>query len=706
MKHFYTKATLLLSSAVCALAVSAAPALSTGDFLPKSLNHNQQNRELRAKKGFSVDELEKRAAATSGKAYVKPSITFDNIPRYDYLEGPDGSIWYYTVEYKTEKIEHNPWWTEEVLKGYTFTIYNQYFETVGTVTDDIVLGENETRAREILMDGAVTRHFFNQDDNLEVIVRLVMNTEQYQNHNYNLVYSLGGEKDDNGNDISVARFEGLLADAVNAGTPDNENFYLTFVTDPDMTYEGDKATQAYIDFLNTLEFKLDTYSKATDDKGPQLYLTKGIGITRVPGDSTNGMYYISKVHDGKLYIVYSQYEKPYLIEPVLVNGNEGATPDNTLVIETYCMDGATPELKATTRIRVVEPDSSETLHLAQYSIGSIAWSDDIDMTVNGTPDAPAFVVAHDVEEAATEDLTSSYEIFNSKGELLHTVDSGSQNIATLALPGYQPQILSLHYDPEIETYSFKFNNLYDGKHLFTLDQENDGEPIMFPCEIVENKDGEVKYVFEMKYTAEKVDDDNIMKVAWFNADGTPDHVDVLNLGPNVQATMVNLDRNHLRPDAYDTDDAMEYAVLVKRTTGPTTRNEFLIVDDSGEKYATFSADDGRGDPSMYTFLPGEPDRVMMVYVNNYAFNVDLYDLPFETIDAGVSDVITDAAVVIAYDGTTVTANGCYITVYAASGAKVATGREAVSLADLQPGVYVAAATDAAGKRHVAKLRKK
>ena len=686
------------------LAASASDSFINPSMLPKPLRETQHNREFRGQKPFGADSFTRQTRRSGSKIKlesIEPSLSFDDMPRYDYLEGPDGSTWFYTADYDFETVVHNPWWTEDMITGFTFTIYDSQFNEVGQIHDKIDFAPNETRAKEILLDAAVSSKFFNTDDKLEVMVYHVMNTEQYVNHYYYKVYSIDGEKDSEGNDVCVYTMEGRCADAINVGTSENEDFYFTFITDPVIDFKGDIPSQEYIDYLNTLSYTLTSYSKATADGGPTEVLKKDIYVTRIPGDTTDGIYFISKIENGNLYFIYSQYDKPYFVEPVLLNGDESATPDNSFIIETYSISN-TPQLVSTTTIPIDYPDSSEYLRYAYYSIGSVAWTNDVDMSVNGTPSSPAYIVAHDIETVSTESLTSSYEIYDNQGNIVRTIATGTESIQLLTLPGIQPQIMFVKLDEQSE-YQFLFANLYDGEELLTISQKNGGDPISASCSLVKDGEGALKYVFQLSdYTMDE-DGTQYARVAWFNADGTLDHLDKVNMGANVQLAMVNLDPSGLNPYVYDDDEAMEYAVLVKRTYGAagTTRNEFLVVDDSGKNFITFTADDNRGEPSLFTLLPGETNRIMMVYTSYYGFNVDLYDLPFELEDSSVAE-LTGNHSGIHYDGTTIYAADAEIEIFSTSGTRVAGGKDAVGTDSLQSGIYVVVATGSNG-RNVIKI---
>lgn len=599
MSQFILKIRTMAVISATIFASLAAVALSDASFLPGQLASVRHGREFRGQKPFAVADIHAAAAHKSGPQKVvasDPVVSFNDMPRFDYLEGPDGSTWFYTAEYEFKTVVHNEMWTEDMISAFTFTIYDNQFNVVGKVSDDVEFAPNETRAREVTLDAAVSAKFFNTDDNLEVMVFYVMNTEEYVNHYYYKVYSIGGEKNAKGRDVSIATIEGSCADAVNAGTADAEDFYFTFIDNPVVDFDGPIPSAEYIEYINTIAYRLTTYTKAVDGNGPIAVMEKDIYVTRVPGDTTDGIYFISKVENGQLYLIYSQYAKPYFVEPVLLTGDESATPDNSFVIETYAVSGIVSQLVSATTIPVDYPDSSDMLRYAYYSIGSVAWANDIDMSVNGTPSAPAYIVAHDVETVSSEDVASNYEIYGNDGRLVRTIASGTESIQVMQVAGSQPQVLFVTLDDD-DKYQFRFANLYDGRTLFTLSQENGGDPISAACALVRATDGSINYAFEMSKYEEDESGNTYIRVAWFKSDGTFDRIDRINLGGDVQAAMVNLDPAGLHPDVYDTDDAMEYAVLVKRSHGAATRNEFMIVDDSGKMYAKFSADDKRGDPT-------------------------------------------------------------------------------------------------------------
>lgn len=716
MKQFNLKTMALASAMLLGSGAFDAGAVSSSGYFSSAgaFSNQHHTRQFRGKKSFSVDDLSKRLSERDNgpmkEAVKDPSNSFNDIYFFDYLTAPDGSNWYYTVDYEYERIEHNEYWSEDIVHAFTFTIYDSSFKEVGKISDTIDLGKDavgskETRAVEVLLDPSVTKNFFNTDDNYEVMVFHAINTERYVNHYYNKVYSIGGEKDADGTDKALFTYEGRCLDAVNMEDGSGkENFIFTFVNDPDITWpENDPH---YLDKLHALNYDIHIYNKAVDGNGPVLLFEKGVGSTRVPGDTTDGMYYISKVKDGKLYLIYSYYEIPYFNDP-RGNGDDAPNPDNKLVIEVYSVNGDSASLVSTTKIPVEEYKVDGMLTYTYYSIGALAFYNDIDMQVNGSEQAPAFVVKRSSVNAANleEELFNSYDIYGNDGKLLKNIDSNVKNAVAYVMPdGSQPQIMITKINDQ-EQYDFIFTTLYDGKEVVRISQYNDGDELLVPASIVVDKDGKLKYVYEMKFYDDDDEGNTYIRAAWYNADGTLDRIDRANAGKDVMAATINLDPVGLIPDLYDTDPAMEYAVLVKRTHGETTRNEFLIVDDNGDHFANFSADDGKGYPFTFTILPGTTNRLMMLYSGNNGLNVDIYDLPFINNYGAVEGVEESASMELSYDGSFVYAPGSKIEVYNASGILAANGFDTVSVESLAKGIYVVIVTDGNNKKKAVKINR-
>ena len=712
MKHFNFK-TIALVLAISASVVTVngfKTQIDGNSRLGRQLYEVKPVREFKGQKPWGVEPVQNLFdnAGRKNISVKDPAANLTGLSNYDFLEMPDGSTWFYTAEFETKLVEtgETGWdgkpYTEEQIVGFTFTIYDDTFTKVGTIRDKVTFRENETRVATLSLDPAVTYKFFNDDDLPEVMVYSGMNTSAalgYHVNYYNKVYSIGGEKDSEGNDVCLAVIEGRCADTINASNKaGEEDYYFTFVNDIDPDEED---YDSLVDFVNAYKTELAIYGKAKEPNKPELVLNYEIFLSNYPGDTTDGIYFISKLVGDTPFFVFSHYEKPYFVDPTGFAQDESATPDNRLVIDVYKKD----KLTSTTKIPVEIEPSTTGVNYTFYSIGSVAWRDDIDVEVNGTPDAPAFIVARDYTTAANlEDVVSSYDIYGNDGTLKKNLASGAESLVTLsALPGHERQIEFIIND-EAEGYRMEFVDMYSAKKVLSLPQYFAGDFLTSVGERMAHGNSYI-YGIEMQYDETDSEGNDIKRIAWITPEGKLDRIDRINMGKGVQFAQVNLFAESLSPTLYDSDDEMEYAVLVKRTYGSTTRNEFIVVDHTGDWYAHFSEDDGKGNPYTYMIVPGtDMNRAMMVYCNDdYEYHVDLYNLPFDKEDS-VVEVGADKAGML-YDGSTLIAPGCEISVYNALGVNVAKGSNALSVDKLAQGIYVAVAKDANGKRDTVKFTK-
>ena len=705
------------AAAVLAAALLAAPPadgarfkVEAGSPLAHTLSKVHPVREFRGEKPWespsALTQAKDNGENTMRKVAVdKPFASFEGLGNYDFLEGPGGSTWFYTTEYDLKTVEFFGGYVEYQIIGYTFNIYDAEFNLVGTVTDEVKFGENETRAVSVVLDPAVTTRFFNDDANPEVMVYMAMNTTNYVNHYYYKVYSIGGEKDGD-NDVAIATMEGRCVDAVNAATvPGAEDFYLTFAQDiqpdPDADYDS------FVDFVNAYQSRITTYSKAGDDGLPVLAFETEVPLVSIPGDTTDGIYFISKVAGDKLYIVMSQYEKPYFVDPTGMAQDESATPDNNLVIDVYEIGSAKPTLISTTKIPVEIEDVAGQVNYTFLSIGSLAWRNDIDMSVNGTPAAPSYIVAVDRTTAANlETVSTDFMLYDNKGAVVKTLAKDIDGLIMLAnIEGCEPQAMFVNLVDE--KYVFSFVDLYSGKTVLTRGTELGDEELSATVARVADGKGAYQYAFVL--SRDTVDDEGnqYVGVAWLNTDGKADHIDRINVGPNVARAQVNLTTSVLNPHLYDNDDAMEYAVLVGRYSNDglgEVRNEFVVVDDSGKHYATFSEDDNKGLPYIFTVLfDGDKNYLNMVYhIDFKEYNIDVYRLPFVNTSS-IESAVLEGADGISFNGEEVAAAGSYIEIVTVAGTKVAGAADRVSVASLASGIYIATATAADGSTTARKI---
>ncbi|MCH5346250.1 MAG: hypothetical protein J1E63_04035 [Muribaculaceae bacterium] len=621
--------------------------LDTNSRIGKMLQTAQPVREFRGEKPWTNPGEDVTAKMNRRLGRRAPGMTtsakFDGLNNFSFIEGPDGSTWFYTAEYDYKTVDFGNGYSEDQIVAYTFKIYDTAFQEIGTIRDDVTFGPGETRVASAVLDPAVSTKFFNTDARPEVMVYMAMNTGPEQNYKvnyYNKVYSIGGDKEGE-NDVCIAQIPGRCVDSFNAAVDSwSENFYYTFVED--IVPDPDGEYDTFVDFVNAYKTHVTIYKKAGWEGGPTPIFNYDIQLVCIPGDTTDGIYFISKDVNGVPYFIFSRYEKPYFVDPTGFAQDESATPDNALIIDVFSYPNAyaeTLESVSTTRLPVEERKVDGELNYTFYSIGSIAWKNDIDMSVNGTPQAPAFIVARDFTKASDlESMSSSYDIYDNKGNHVLNLAENTDGIVLFSdIPGLEPQAMFVTLNGS-EKYEFAFVDLYSGNLVMTLDQSINGEPISATGDRVSTGNGTYKYAFIMSFDEVDEDGNELPRVAWINTDGTLDHIDRINVGKNVARATINLNQAALTPYLYDTDPGVEYAVLVGRyVTGSTStvKNEFVIVDDNGDRIATFSESDGRGLPYLFTVIYDDNrNRLQMVYNDNYTYNIDVYDLPFTMMAGG------------------------------------------------------------------------
>lgn len=606
---------------------------------------------------------------------IKPDHTFRGVNGVDFMNGPNGTTWFYTMNLIQENVlvksaEENGGFPlyEKRTTMFNFNIYNEMYERVGSVSDKIELDNSnplieEVRAIDIWIDPAVSRHFFNSDDNYEVMVFHAINivrhgikdnsydengnekislTAGYGNRYYQKVYSIGGEKDPaTGMDKAIMKIEGRCVDATNAKSgQDEEEYYYTFILDgvPDFwNYKVDPFDEEYVNHVNSIISPLTTYKRNAAGDGIEVLKKYELGTARVPHDTTDGIYLITKVQDGKAYFIYSQYEKPLMVNPLGGALDESLTPDNNLIISAYSVSNGQMDFISDTYIKCAMPSTDEKLIYAFYSIGNVTYRDDVDISgALGTPDAPAYIVTH--EECPAADLnsvTSWYEVYDNEGTFKHYLAQDIENMSILGTTPDGPLALFVKLD-DLEMYHFEINSLYLNKVVADIPQINGGtyEGLTADCALLKGEDGDYKFGFVMQYWAPTDENGNEKaRIQWFTKDGKKDHIDYINLGQKVLRAQINMAPVAMNPYLYDDDPEMEYAVLVSREYGEAAREEFIIVDNTGKWYGQFSEDNGYGAPRLYSLIPGgggQPNRLMMMYETGM---VEIYNLPFSQDEA-------------------------------------------------------------------------
>ncbi|MDE6342211.1 MAG: hypothetical protein K2K93_07830, partial [Muribaculaceae bacterium] len=572
-----------------------------------------------------------------GSKKITPNFTTPKADTFQYLEGPDGSTWYATCKYDTETRElEGGYATEQILKGYTFTIYDSDFKEVGTVSDVITLEGNENRCAQVSLDVAVTKKFFNYDNNYEVMVTWAMNTPDYTVNTRTKVYSIG-KAHDGEYDTPIAVIPGMPVDVINLSTNSwSEDFFITFLTEknPDPNAEYPE----YIDYLAQFYQVLTTYTKAGSNGEASPINVHETQMLCLPGDQMSTPSMLSKNIDGKLTLIYTQYEKSLFIDPSGMGGNEDLTPDNRLIIDVEQLNDNYPrtfDKICSTSIETSRRSDDPNVLYTFYGIGTLGYDADADFTHYSEDGSPCFVVTIDEYLINDDDnYNSSYYVYNSKGERIKTISEDTFNFANLSdVPGFEPQTMFIHTGDEM---IFEFVDLYSAKRITEVDQMYRGYPLTLSIDRVSTGHG---YAYAVASGFGDYDEDGNLfaPLLWLDMDGELIRVDNIPAGQGVELAQIYVTQTALSPFVFNTDSDIEYMMLVKRRVNPediALREEFLIATVKEGPIHTFLPDDDKGD-IFRVFLMGTDDKKLVIaYSLDDALTAESYTLPFTKFQGG------------------------------------------------------------------------
>lgn len=567
-----------------------------------------------------------------GLATGKPDHTLEAGNNFGYLDAPDGTTWFYTGGPVVEEVKHE-YYTDRIITGYDYTVYDSKFKRVGSISDKITLQGNETKVASIGIDAAITSKFFNSQSNYEVMVVLFLNNPDYSVTIRTAVYTLDGARDDEGNSTIIASYTGMPIDAVNmAADKWSEDFFITFrdeiLPDPD-------DFEDYTDYLQACAYKLTVYKKGGWSGAPVKVLEYSIPQTQLPGDVLSSPYFMATKTAGKPTFTIWHYAKPFFDNPIAEEPMP--TADNSLEIHTFSMPSvssseATPQ--HTTSVATVPHTGSKILYTF-YSIGLTGYTEDV-LTgdFGGTPEAPSYIVT-------TEDYTISdddnyiYGIYayDNSGALIKTIAENAYGFVALTTPAGAHRQTAVIYNDEFG-YSFRIMDLTDGEEVTSFEQVLDRETLTASLDRV-RVNGRDLYASAVNQADVEADGTVYTKVAWINTEGRIDRVDRIPLGKEVAMSSLNITGAMLTPYVFDTDDEVEYMALVKRRTGAgtETQEELLITAPSGVML-TVTPDDQLGTLTNIAVVnPTTAPQLMIVY-NNGQYTQTFYDLPLTKFAGG------------------------------------------------------------------------
>lgn len=605
--------TLLAASG---LSASAAPMPASREKAPLS----------RMRKAVPPQKWSASSAVGERQKRISPHFTTPASDTFEYLYAPDGSFWYAVCNYDYEEIQHE-YYTEKVIKGFTFTFYDGKFNEVGKIRDRIELQDGETRCVQVMLGSQLTKKFFNSSDDMEVMVAMAFNTPEYVTNTRTFAYSIKDlGSDETSTPLSV--MQGYPVDAVDCSKDKwSEEYYITMLTE-EMSSDENEYPE-YLDYLAECKQVLTTYGK-----GLNAVMEHKIPLLNLPGDQMSSPMMLCKKENGKLTLAYAQYEKSFFVDPTGMGGNEDITPDNKLVVDIYQMNDSYPaelELISTTKIETIQNSDNQDVYCTYYGIGNLMWDKDVDFGHYTSDGRPAFVVSTDDYLFSDDDhYNSGYFVYDADGNRICTIAENTYDYVMMSdLPGFEPQAMFIHMGDDM---NFEMVDLYSCRTVTEVDHNYRGYTLSVSTDRVLSGDSYV-YGSALSYGMDLGDNVLGAPVCWFDTDGELVRLDVIPTGEGVALAQIYMVADGLSPFVFNTDNDMEYMLLVKREVPgrDSLREELLIASPQKGVLHTFTEKEGLGFLRSVYLMAGEQPELLVVYMDDAdRFTAEAYSLPLDT----------------------------------------------------------------------------
>lgn len=624
------------------------------------------------------------------------------------IDAPGGKRWYYTASYEYDMIpaDHDAgiWFDNYILRHYRFDIYDEKCNYLGTIDSPMNYEDDEEKIANIEIAPVASRHFFNTDDKIEIIVGMSINTNRPGlNHYRSVVYSLEGK--DKSVDTPVAVIYSLLSDVVEGPfTPDGkDNFYMVFARDvmPEDVIDDDEEA-SYWDYVTAARIDMDIMGPAKDASGPAKITTKQLPILQWPGDQESTPYLLSYVHDGKVNYLFSYLEEPIWDEyddPLY--GELRQRDNNKLNLEFYQVIDGKLDMVHKTSIDVVRDPEDYTAIASFFGVGDMNYTGDLLYEAPGASDVkPWLVVTRSNYNPSSDKSSQSYFLYDGDGKFQRELALYCESTLGLAdIPGEEPQ--QLFITREGGQYLFRFVDIYSAKERFTmtnyfLTPEGYTEALLANIDRTPIGEG-YRYAIELSQPVIDVDNNTLVRVLWLDEKGKYVRIDNVNAGQDVMYAKMYIEGAALQPDAFCADNAHEYLYLVKRGIPGSPLSEELFLSQpvteenpEGKHLLNLTADNRGALSGIIPLLGGENPSLTVYYYNEGStaettFAQDVYLLPLggasgvNSIDGEMPGIKVEDSLLQVTD---------YMTIYSLTGAKVGEAKGTFDLSYLPEGIYI------------------
>lgn len=663
-----SKLALAIALPLAAISANAAPDVKKASFLPdvSSLRYKAKNYKslFNSDRTARIDEINKRLYAShKGPAKlssVTPDFILPSSDQYDYIDGPNGSVYFYSAEFVTEDKVISEYYTQKDIVEYVFHIYDTSFNKIGDIKGKVQLDVTtnpqnpETRVASMGLTPILTKKFFNSDEKWEVLVYFNMNTPNYTVNSRTVAFQIDGEKDAEGYDVPICTIQGNLSDVLEANSGRwSEDYYLTFAND--YTFPSDPDDDSFSTFVNTQGVIIETYKKVGyGSKEPVKFFEMKMRLNDWPGDQESATPFITRCIDGKPYIFTNGYTDGLWIFEEKEDSfiPEQSWNDKTkFFVNIYQPTSLeNPNLLQHTEIDVKKTAGDKIL-ATFYFLGNLSYRNDVDFDNCDEPGKANLIVTTKDWEGNEMGDDTSYYLYGPDGKLKATLGEAVDGVMALSdVKGQEPEYMFIYN--ENGEYLFEFINPFTGNihHSFrqTLPWQGDTEGLYVNGDRVASGDS-YKYCFELATPGRDADGNDLMRLAWVNTDGEIESVEEVNMGKDVRMAKVYIEQQALNPFLFDTSAEREYMIIVKRGLPNSigTQEEFLIGTASshenpvGKILLEVTPDNTHGNLMQVSTLDLDNNPVLWVMFYNYdteKYYQEFYNLPFSKFAGGEGTV--------------------------------------------------------------------
>lgn len=532
---------------------------------------------------------------------------------FNFLEGPDGTTWYFTQDIQYRDPEET---------GYTYTfasssfcIYNSKHELQGQFTIEV---PQDMVINAIEPYGTITKKLFDLNaSTLELTVSLHEITPDYVGREHVWIYQLDGKK--------LQEFEGIgmVVDA----SANDWTTYQRFVLSHN---NADDPRTTDIDFYRPASW---------GEEGVQLEHTLS-----VDGFLINYMDapFLNFFNDGGTpYYVLSHYEKSFderdeegnmIIDPETYMPS--FTDDNNFIITTFDRN-----FKEVSRF-VIPTEAPEGAAIRMMGIGALS---DFDISRGKfTQDNQLNYIVMYEDATLQFETVLSYNVFNQQGDHVALLAANVGDFWNVLSPirGAEEQMIFMTVDNQLFTVDIPSMNV---TQVPTTIDERIGSVNIDRYACADDPKG-YRYVMPLNEALTDASQMNVIsRFVHLSSSFVPVRNVDINLGPLAMTFNPLVNEQSLNPYLFNTDDMREYIFLSKikdSYESEQLHNTLFIANDKGEIVESFNLEGGDADGDILSVsLLNYGTPASQLFICYYNWDADLctlryFDLPFTRFTAG------------------------------------------------------------------------